>query len=195
MKMGYPVDEAVGGMSNKLLPPARPQLSREALLDKLGSQKPVTPVFLVGWPGYYLATMGKKGENDRGIYDDAIFVVTPSVYASFNANTDPSVFRKGIATLCAGTHLYRQGPHGISRGNPYPAFRPANKTEALPVMRDGDSKPSLGIAINIHRGGWNSTSSLGCQTIHPSQWDAFQTLVYAEMNRHGQKVIPYVKLS
>jgi lysozyme len=178
----------------RMLPPSRPQITRPQLLHRVG-KAPGAAVFLVGWPGYYLYTMGKKGENDRGIYDDAIFLVTPNVYATFNANVDPSVFRRGIATLEPGTHLYRKGPHGISRGNPYPAFRPANKEEALPVRRDGQSGVSKGIAINIHRGSWNSTSSLGCQTLPPSQWEAFQKLVYAEMDRHGQKTIPYVKLA
>ena len=50
----------------------------------------------------------------------------------------------------------------------------------------------VGVAINIHRGGYNTTSSLGCQTIHPSQWEAFIALAYLEMDRAGQKTIPYL---
>ncbi len=176
----------------RMLPSSRPQITLPELMKRVGKRP--AEVFLVGWPGYYLDTMGEKGKNDRGIYDDAIFLVSPSAYVTFNANVDPSVLRRGIATLEPGTHLYRKGPHGISRGNPYPAFRPATRGEALPVRRDGQAQPSMGIAINIHRGGWNSTSSEGCQTLPPSQWDGFQNLVYAEMDRYQQKTIPYVKL-
>jgi lysozyme len=59
------------------------------------------------------------------------------------------------------------------------------------VTRDGQGD-SMGIAINIHKGGYRTTSSEGCQTIHPSQWPAFVALVYSEMDRVGQKTIPYL---
>ena len=61
----------------------------------------------------------------------------------------------------------------------------------FPVIRDSEGE-SMGIAINIHKGGYNNTSSLGCQTIYPSQWDGFINLVYSEMNRYNQKTIPYL---
>jgi lysozyme len=159
---------------------------------------PMPSLYLVGVPGYYWRTMGNPDANDRGIYDDAIFVISPTIFASFNANTDPSAFRKAIATLIPGVHPYRMGNHGISRpGGGYPAFRPATKNEALPVRRDGEStipSPRPGIAINIHRGGRNGTSSEGCQTIPPTQWDQFYATVTGEMKRHGVKVFDYILL-
>lgn len=140
--------------------------------------------YVLGVRGYYRDSMGKVGANDRGIYDDGMFVVGPETFVAFNANTDPSVFRKGIATLALGWHHYKPGNHGITRpGGGYPAFRPATKNEELPVTRDGIAAPWPGVAINIHRGGRNTTSSEGCQTIHPSQWDAFYALVRLEMKR------------
>lgn len=143
--------------------------------------------------GYFRRTMGDPNSNDRGIYDDALFLVSPSEVRSFNANTDPSVSRKGIATLVPGVHLYRKGNHGITRpGGGYPAFRPATEGEQLPVTRDGSTSPSMGVAINIHRGSLGSTSSEGCQTIHPTQWLEFQERAYRLMDQFGQKVIPYV---
>lgn len=176
-----------------LTPKSRPNASRAAV-EKIVRQSGVAhEVVLVGIRGYYLDTMGKAGVNDRGIYDDAIIVISPNAFAAFNANTDPSIHRPGIATLVPGVHMYRKGKHGISRpGGGYPAFRPATPDEGLPVTRDGQHGTKRGIAINIHKGSRNSTSSLGCQTIHPDQWEAFRSLAYAEMDRHGQKLIPYV---
>lgn len=153
------------------------------------STEPFPTMCVIGVRGYYRDTMGKPGTNDRGIYDDAIFVLGKDTFASFNANTDPSIFRSGIASLLPGWHPYRPGNHGISRpGGGYPAFRPATNGEALPVKRDGESAvPSKrpGIAINIHRGGRTTTSSEGCQTIHPDQWEAFYAVTRLEMKRAG----------
>lgn len=176
-----------------MTPPKLTRSEAETILRFRCTTRDQYAVVLLGVRGYYLSSMGKPGVNDRGIYDDAIFVVSPNAFAGFNANTDPSVYRKGIATLVPGVHFYRKGKHGITKpGGGYPAFRPATPDEELTVTRDGQTGLSKGVAINIHRGGRNSTSSLGCQTIHPDQWDAFQQLAYAEMDRAGQKVVPYV---
>ncbi len=148
-------------------------------------------VFLVGIRGYYQDTMGKQGVNDRGIYDDAICLVAPNLFLTFNANTDPSVFRPGIATLVPGKHMYKKGKHKITGPNPYPALRPATPDESLSVTRDGKDGVSKGIAINIHKGSYNSTSSEGCQTIHPDQWKEFIDTVYKQMDQFGQREIPY----
>ena len=149
-------------------------------------------VYIVGIRGYYLDSMGKKGENDRGIYDDAIILVSPNVYETYNGNTDPSKYIKGIATLIPGLHYYKKGKHKISSPKGYPAFRPASVDESLLVTRDGKEGVSKGIAINIHKGSYNSTSSEGCQTIHPDQWNSFITKAYKAMDKEGQKIIPYI---
>jgi lysozyme len=175
-----------------MLPPSRPQQAKSKTQALLTKARVDDAVALVGIRGYYRDSMGVPGENDRGIYDDAIFLVSPNAYASFNANTDPSIRRKGIAVLKPGVHRYRKGKHGLSKpGGGYPALRPANSAEELPVTRDGTGD-SMGIAINIHKGGFRTTSSEGCQTIYPSQWESFISLVYSEMDRAGQKTIPYL---
>ena len=175
-----------------MLPAAKPKIGPKEVGRIITRHKVTDPVVLVGIRGYYLNSMGQPGVNDRGLYDDAIILVSPTAYATFNGNTDPSHFSPGIATLVPGVHRYRKGRHGISRGAGYPALRPATKGEALPVTRDGRAGTTTGIALNIHKGSRTSTSSRGCQTIHPSQWDAFINLVYLEMSRHDQSTIPYV---
>lgn len=174
-----------------MIPKSRPQQAKEkslAMAIKAGIEDRVV---LIGIRGYYSETFQPSG-NQRGIYDDAIILISPSVHATFNANTDPSIFKKGIAVLKTGVHRFRKGNHGISRPDGgYPALRPANAKEELPVTRDKEGD-SMGIAINIHRGGYNSTSSAGCQTIYPPQWNGFINLVYSEMARYNQKTIPYL---
>ena len=174
-----------------MVPNSRPQQAKEKTLMMVIKSGIVDRVALVGIRGYYSETFQPSG-NQRGIYDDAIILLSPSVHATFNANTDPTVFKKGIAVLKTGIHRYRKGNHGISKpGGGYPALRPANPKEEVPVTRDGEGD-SMGIAINIHKGGYNTTSSLGCQTIYPPQWDGFINLVYSEMSRYNQKTIPYL---
>ena len=175
-----------------MVPNSRPQQAKEKTLAMVIRAGIEDRVALVGVRGYYADSMGLKGKNDRGIYDDAIVLLSPSVHATFNANTDPSVYRKGIAVLKTGVHRFRKGNHGIGKPDGgYPALRPANAKEELPVARDKEGD-SMGVAINIHRGSYNSTSSAGCQTIYPSQWNGFINLVYSEMARYNQKTIPYL---
>ncbi len=175
----------------KLAPSSRPLQPRETtsvLLRKAGITEAVA---LLGVRGYYLETMGAPGRNDRGIYDDAIFLLTPATHASFNANVDPSVFRRRIATLQPGVWRYRLGTHGLSRpqAQQYQAL-----VQAAPVLvaRDQAGEETGWFGINIHRGGRSGTSSLGCQTIFPDQWEAFIALVKSELRRFGQKEIPYL---
>jgi lysozyme len=168
----------------------RPKITLQKAISLL--EKPETEeVYLIGIRGYYLDTMGKPGVNDRGIYDDCICIVAPNLFLAFNANTDPSAFRESIATLIPGRHLYKKGKHKISGPNPYQALRPATDDESLPVTRDGKEGVFKGIAINIHKGGYTTTSSEGCQTVYPDQWKEFIDTVYAQMKQFNQHYIPY----
>lgn len=142
-------------------------------------------VALIGIRGYFLDSMGKKSANDRNMYDDAIVLVSPRKFEAFRANTDPSVYRTGIATMKTGVHRYYKGKH---KGR-YWALRLVG--EQVPVTRDGQSGDKIGIALNIHKGGYRTTGSLGCQTLSPADWDDFIELVYDEMDAFGQKQIPY----
>lgn len=179
---------------NAILPPYRPMQPREVTAALLGDRGVRTALALVGVRGYFRDTMGAREKNDRGIYDDAIFLVSPSAYAAFNANTDPSAFRPRIASLQPGLWHYRIGTHGLSRPKSQ-QYRALVQAADVTVARDG-AKPETGrFGINIHRGGYGTTSSLGCQTIYPDQWPAFIGLVAAELKRWAQSVVPYLLIS
>lgn len=182
---------------SSILPPNKPRLSTAELAAMLRDKHPVTmttpfPLLIVGIRGYYLNTMGKPGANDRNLYDDAIFIVTDSAFAAYNANTDPSYYRNGIATLCPG--FYPSYKFALHKGK-YLAL--CQRVAPVVVLRDGAGHDRGMFGINIHRGSLNTTSSEGCQTIHPSQWNSFIALAKDQAQRYfGDKwnntTIPYI---
>lgn len=150
--------------------------------------------FLLGVRGYFQDSMGVSGANDRGIYDDAMFLVTPRIFKSYNANTDPSRHRAGIAELQTGIWEYKIGRHGINREKEtgVPAYKALVQASDVVIQRDGGKRERGYFGINIHRGGNSGTSSLGCQTIIPAQWDEFIAEVEDSMNEYGLRSITYL---
>jgi hypothetical protein len=190
------------------LPAAKPRLSSTKLHEFIQPyyiNRQEYPLIIVGIRGYYLNTLGVQGQNDRGIYDDALFIDSPNVTASFNANNDPSVIRKGYGTsegtkgmARLKTGLWKAHRFGYHRGL-YLAL--VQRMGQVTVIRDGnpDYEDTGNFGINIHKGGYNTTSSEGCQTIHPDQWASFINLAKDQAVRFFQDkwdkvVIPYLLL-
>lgn len=186
---------------------------------------PRFPVIAVAVRAYFLRTMGNPTKNDVGIYDDAIFLLPKGKgIHRFNANTDPSRIGQNVelgkpfAMLAPGLWYFRQGLHN----GKVLAWREPDAEEAdtmnLPenesasgrhrpgffeVIRDpGNGKKYLDVgyhAINIHPGGTYGTSSWGCQTFPPEQYNRWLKASYDETA--GQKssldvaalrVLPYL---
>ncbi len=148
----------------------------------------------MGIRGYYSSSMGPTDGNDYNLYDDAIVLVTPKSFQTFNANTDPSFARKNgrsLAVLMAGRYKFYKGKH---KGR-YNALRAYPEGVKLPCTREG--KITVCSLINIHKGGMSNSSSgvtwsEGCQTLPPKQWDSFITSTYQLMMDYGLKTIDYI---
>lgn len=146
----------------------RPQLSRIDALKIPGvAELAAAGPFILGIRGYFKDTMGKPGINDRGIYDDAAFIIGPDAdeYRAFNWNTDPSTTRPGMAVLQPGVYNWAKGVHGRhhitgsvgDRGalkwleehpgqdHPDPKYRLTywafRQAGPFAVLRDGQTKP------------------------------------------------------
>lgn len=194
-------------MPDMLPATGKPRLSTADLQVKLqpfNLDRTKYPMIVVGIRGYYRNSMGAPGVNDRGIYDDAIFIDSPSAMVAFNGNTDPSRFRKGTGTgNTKGMATLNPGAWFVHRFDKHNGKYLAlcQREGVVTVTRDGDPpyQDTGMFGINIHRGGFNTTSSEGCQTIHPNQWDSFIALAVDLAKRYsGDKwnktVIPYVLL-
>lgn len=178
-------------MSDKL-PSTKPKLPKEDAEKFLSSFSLAQyPVKLLGIRGYYKQTMGDPSKNDIGIYDDAIFIIGPDqFYLSFNANTDPSRVLPGVAVLKpGGPYLYKIGMHNMQ--HPYKALRQFGNVTVLRADKEDTDSPNNRFFIDIHKGGYNTTSSLGCQTIHPDQWMDFLNNVESLLSKNRQQIIPY----
>lgn len=185
----------------------RPRLSTlelEKRLEPFGIDRDKYPLLIVGIRGYYKNSMGAPGVNDRGIYDDALFIDSPSVTAAFNGNTDPSAYKKGVGTG-AGKDMasLKPGPWFVHRFDLHKGKYLAlcQRLGAVTVIRDGNPPyaDTGDFGINIHKGSYTGTSSLGCQTIHPDQWESFISMAVDQAKRyHGDRwnkvCIPYVLL-
>lgn len=195
-------EEILANPASRLLPANRPKQSDAVtratytkFIDLIPQDRRKDAVALVAVRGYYLQTMGNESTNDRGIYDDAIFVIEPQNVHNFNGNTDPGKFSRGIARLKSRQAVrYVPGLHGFSSKNgPYPAFR---QDSNVTVIRDetGDDTDSEAkrFWINLHRGGNTTTSSLGCQTVPPHQWNEFKNLVDGLLKKYGQDTFYYL---
>jgi lysozyme len=176
---------------NALLPYARPRLSREDALARL-KQAGITPaqneVIVLALRAYY---QDASSENQRGIYDDAMVIIGPDHYSTYNANVDPSVFRPHVAKLKPGVYEYAVGIHGLAKP-PSKRYQAYVQAGPVTVIRDGEGAETGEFGINIHRGGESGTSSLGCQTIPPVQWPAFNEALKDQLARKGQKTFRYV---
>lgn len=188
--------------------PALPRMSEDELhgyiAPHLGQLQPYR-IFILGVRGYY-AELGQPGVDDRGIYDDAIFLVSERGIVGFNGNTNPSKVRKGkgagakkgMATLTPGLwQVHRFDYHVTSTKKYWAICQRAGEVKVLRDGEDGQYEDVGFLGVNIHRGGYTTTGSEGCQTIHPDQWKSFIELaeVWAKSfyDKFWQRrVVPYL---
>lgn len=176
----------------RICPTERPQVTREMVEAWVRPHGPMPKFGIVGRRGYYRDAMGEVGENDCGIYDDSLTVVTPQAVVSFNANTDPSREYPGVAVLQPGFYVYRMGIHGLTKPKER-RYEALVQGGSVAIVRHGETTKYHGwFGINIHRGSTTGTSSEGCQTIVPAQWLEFLELVRSTLERAQVQHIYYI---
>lgn len=190
-------------MTASILPPSQPkatlaQVNARVCLSgvlKPGAAFPSSCIVFVR--GYYDKSMGRPG-NDRGLYDDAAFVIGPDgQFSAWNANADPGSVRigtgtgakKGMARLKPGVwRAWTFGHHKAGTPNGHRAL--VQRAAQVTVIRDGkpDYEDTGWFGINVHKGGTTRTNSEGCLTLPPVQWPGFLRAVEAAQKaEHGDR--------
>jgi hypothetical protein len=179
-------------MNEIMLPAGKPQIKYEEAVKLLSAfDMRQYPVKLLGIRGYYKKTLGDPTKNDIGIYDDCMTIIAPDNYClAYNANVDPSRSFPEVAVLKpGGPYLYKIGMHNMK--HPYRALRQFGNVTVLRNGKEDTDSPEDRFYIDIHKGGYGTTSSLGCQTIHPDQWPDFLSTVDRLIHNNSQEIIPY----
>lgn len=174
-----------GGSMSKIIPPTKPRIKEADVRRFIDGLDELYPLVVLAIRGYYKRTMGNPRQNDIGIYDDCIVAITPDSMLAVNGNTDPSTLKKGRATLVTGwwmdTHCL-----DTHRGKvPHRAI--CQRLMPVTVDRYLVGKDTGMFGINLHRGGRRTTSSEGCLTVPPDQWDAFIAFCELAMQGHPRR--------
>lgn len=154
----------------------------ERRISPFGIDRSKYPLVVVGIRGFQV-----PAANKRGVFDDAIVLLTDNACVAFPANTDPTrrglnpKINKGYAVLKPGVYYsYRFDTHNGSK--PHPAI--CQRVAPVTVIRDGGKEETGMFGINIHAAFGNSTSSDGCQTQAWKQYqEEFYPLAKAEAKR------------
>jgi lysozyme len=97
-------------MSDGFRPNASPEMALARAREILASRGVADTVALLGVRGFFGA-MGTSPGNDLGIYDDAVFLVTPERCDGYVFNTDPSRYSPPNVALKPGVTRYKPGTH------------------------------------------------------------------------------------
>lgn len=170
------------GASKPCTRPQLPSIDVRKIAEHIGIRvDQAGEVAVLAIRGYYRDSMGARGKNDRGIYDDAAWIILHDRCVPFNFNTDPTGYAEGRATLMDRISLVIPGKHHIASPPPKgrPGFRQFGRVH---VQRDDRKGLDVGdFGINIHDGGEGNTSSEGCLTVPKSQWKEFLDTICAAL--------------
>lgn len=167
------------------IPRNKPQASLSVVMDsakqewnKFNEEDLFPETFVLAVRGYFSKTIGEVG-NDINVYDDAHFIVSPLGISAWNSNVDPTRYGwnakagKYMARLSAGCWKFQSLIH---RGK-YQAFGQGDNLVKVDRVRADESvaRVETGLfGINDHLGGVNGTSSEGCMTHPPTQWNDYR---------------------
>lgn len=189
-----------------IVPAQRPAVERATAVAWALEQGCTDDFFVLGRGGYFRRSMGTDAQG-RGVYDDAIVVVTPSVFLAFNGNVNPCRGEIGMASLQDGIWPMKRVTHHPNTARAYPCWGQAGEVivrrDGTETVEKGFKHPKYGeclggglwkgdFAIQLHSGFLYETGSEACQTVYRPQWAECDNAILAEMTARHLETFPYV---
>lgn len=189
-----------------IVPAARPEIVRATAIEWARQEGCTDDFFVLGRGGYFRRSMSTD-EQGRGVYDDAIVVVTPDVFLTFNGNCNPCKGEIGMATLQDGVWPMKRVIHHPNTPKAYPCWGQAGpvvvKRDGTEDVEKGFRHPKYGeclggglwrgnFAIQLHSGFLYETGSEGCQTVYKPQWNECDLAIMTEMRARRLETFSYV---
>ena len=180
-----------------IIPKTRPQATRAEVESwfPAGTFKN-DGIYIVTSRGHFLNTMGKPGENDTKMYDDAVFILSRRAFAGFNANVDPadSDHKDGAPFIQPGIYpVYSFDLHNRR----YWAICQRRGAVRLKRSKTGETIHTCSdCGINLHEGGATNVHSEGCMTMPPVQFSELMIMAITEAYRiYGAKLWHTAKIT
>jgi len=136
-------------------------------------------------------TLPSKKALGMAVLQPGVYKYVKGLHGIHHLNMKSPADKAIMDTLLKNGHDFTPIP---GRTLPYYAFRQAGP---VTILRDGaaasemKTSPDAWPWIDIHKGGYNLTSSEGCQTIYPDRWPEFRDLGFRSMEKYNQAQIKY----
>lgn len=184
------------------IPSSKPKASLSLVTQKAAEQwakfhpgVSLPEFFVLAVRAYFSATIAPAG-NNISAYDDAFFIVSPLGFTAWNGNTDPSRYGwnpnadKYMARLAPGCWKFAKLLHRKS----YQAFGQVLPVKVERIRQDGSIAVTEAgdFGIHDHLGGNNGTSSEGCTTHPPNQWEAYRRELNNIIAKTGVKTYDFI---
>lgn len=137
-------------------------------------------------------TLPSKEANGIAVLQGGVYRYAPGLHGVSHLEGLPDA---ETIRVWLEAHKGQDYPNPKGRLLPYWAFRQAGPVKIKRIGSDVfevKQDPAGWPWIDLHKGGYNLTSSLGCQTFYPDHWEEVRRVGFNAIAKYGLVTVPYI---